>query len=1003
MLPIQLTIEGLYSYQERQTIDFTSLTEVGLFGIFGNVGSGKSSILEAITFALYGNSDRLGKSDFAYNMMNLKSNKLFIEFEFLNHENKHYKITREYKRNSKNFEKITNSGVVLYELIDNNWMPQESSDVEPILGLSSENFRRTIIIPQGKFQDFIQLKPTERTHMMKDIFNLHRYDLQDKVAALNSKNTTNLNLLQGKLSGFEEVSEEIIKTHQDKLSSENEIAVKLQQEVNQINENFQRLKRLKDDFERLKQKKVEFEKLNHQKEIVQQKKVQLDLYERIYHQFHQKLFDLKKVKKELEINSTEKEQQQKELVALTNQLENISTKISTIKPYFDELTTKQKEENDLELIIQIFDYQKNINDNKVRTQNGLERVEEVKAEVKAIDDQIKLVENEIKYLAKNRINSSNLIDAGNWFSQQKNIQETATQQQQKIENLEQKIIQLLSTFKVEGEHISEEDYLVNLNDLEKNKTVLEQQKTHIQVQEQLAHYAHNLHDGEACPLCGALEHPSKIELENISDKALLIENELKVLNDKINLLKNIFSEKKFIDDQLKVEKESAIHYKNLLEEHFKKFIWKEFDAHNFDDFETKRNNTISLEKSLEEKNSSIQKSRENLETARQKVERFSKELERIRVEEIQKETQIQQNKNNLKVLDFNDFTTKNVEEIQQELIVLKQKNSSTEKEYNALNEELNKINPLLSVQKKSIEINEKNKIDLEAQEKSLKENIHLLLNEQQIQSIEKVEEILALKLNISEIRKEVEQFTIQFETLKNVIIELESKTENTSFDEDAFQLEQQKLIEAEQKYKSANELVIQLKSEIDRLTKSFEEKKELLINLQEIQQRADNLKIMQNLFYKAGFVQYVSSIYLKQLCENANVRFHRMTRNQLSLQINENNDFEIIDYLNEGKSRSVKTLSGGQSFQVSLSLALALAESVQADAKSEKSFFFIDEGFGTQDLDAVNIVFETLLSLQKENRIVGIISHVEELKERIPMALSVTKDEEKGSIIEVSS
>lgn len=155
------------------------------------------------------------------------------------------------------------------------------------------------------------------------------------------------------------------------------------------------------------------------------------------------------------------------------------------------------------------------------------------------------------------------------------------------------------------------------------------------------------------------------------------------------------------------------------------------------------------------------------------------------------------------------------------------------------------------------------------------------------------------------------------------------------------------------------------------------------------------------MFYKAGFVQYVSSIYLKQLCENANVRFHRMTRNQLSLQINETNDFEIIDYLNEGKSRSVKTLSGGQAFQVSLSLALALAESVQSNAQSDKSFFFIDEGFGTQDLDSVNIVFETLLSLQKENRIVGIISHVEELKDRIPMSLAIKKDEERGSLIEI--
>ena len=158
---------------------------------------------------------------------------------------------------------------------------------------------------------------------------------------------------------------------------------------------------------------------------------------------------------------------------------------------------------------------------------------------------------------------------------------------------------------------------------------------------------------------------------------------------------------------------------------------------------------------------------------------------------------------------------------------------------------------------------------------------------------------------------------------------------------------------------------------------------------------------MTNLFKGAGFVQYISSIYLRQLCDHANVRFHRMTRNQLSLQLNENHDFEIIDYLNEGRSRSVKTLSGGQSFQVSLSLALALAESVQTHAQSEKNFFFIDEGFGTQDLESVNIVFETLMNLQKENRIVGIISHVEELKEKIPVSLNITKDEERGSLIEI--
>src|SRR5699024_6640643 len=164
--------------------------------------------------------------------------------------------------------------------------------------------------------------------------------------------------------------------------------------------------------------------------------------------------------------------------------------------------------------------------------------------------------------------------------------------------------------------------------------------------------------------------------------------------------------------------------------------------------------------------------------------------------------------------------------------------------------------------------------------------------------------------------------------------------------------------------------------------KSYGEKLELLEEWNQLSRRAENLRVMAGLFKASGFVQYVSTIYLSQLCDHANIRFQRMTRNQLRLQLGENNDFEIIDYLNEGRSRSVKTLSGGQSFQVSLSLALALAESVQANARAEKNFFFIDEGFGTQDIESVNIIFETLLNLNRENKIVGIISHVEELKDR---------------------
>src|SRR5699024_1092908 len=162
MILIKLTFEGVYSYRKRHNIDFQKLVDTGLFGVFGKVGSGKSSILEALTFALYGQTERLNArgDNRNYNMMNLKSNESLFDFEFFNFKNDRYRVVRQYRRNSKKFEDVSQRNAVLYQWIRDEWIPLESVDqntIEKVVGLSYDNFKRTIIIPQGKFREFIEL------------------------------------------------------------------------------------------------------------------------------------------------------------------------------------------------------------------------------------------------------------------------------------------------------------------------------------------------------------------------------------------------------------------------------------------------------------------------------------------------------------------------------------------------------------------------------------------------------------------------------------------------------------------------------------------------------------------------------------------------------------------------------------------------------------------------------------------------------------------------------
>ncbi|MCS3868197.1 exonuclease SbcC [Chryseobacterium ginsenosidimutans] len=1008
MIPIQLTIEGLYSYQERQTIDFKNLTEAGLFGIFGSVGSGKSSILEAISFALYGETERLNMRDKrAYNMMNLKSNSSYIEFDFLNFENKLFRATRDFKRNSKKFDDVKPSSVTFYQNVDNKWIPLDHSNAEQIINLSYANFKRTIIIPQGQFKEFLELGATERTNMMKEIFGLQRFDLQNNVSSLHIKNRSELDKLDGQLKGFEEINEEQISVQKENLNTEQKKLQEAKENFQKISDAFQQLKNLKLDFENLQQKKDRLNIVSAQKAEIDILETQTDLYDQISRDFIPLISEKNKLSKEISGKQTEAEKQITIVQETELQFNTIKKQLALLQPQFEVLEQSKIQENDLSLILQTLIYSNEIKNLQERTQKGSKEVTEVEEKRKNIQQNIDQLSKEIETLKTQKLDSTLLLNVGNWFIQQKNFNNSQEEQTEKIRKQQLQIEQISEELKAFPDHFKD-NFESKKAALESQKKAFSQKLDHLKIQQELAKFSSELHNGEACPLCGSSEHPNIVEfhdvnaeLKEIQEKIQTADLEISTLQKQETEIEKILERKNIFENQLKAEQEAISQIQKNIQNHLQNFTWTTFNPENESEFEQKRSQSLETEKQIELISQNISKERETLGKELENLEKYQKALETFKIQEAKKEEQINTNRSNLKLLNWENYHLKTSEEVENSYQKLAKSNIETEKNYQELTQKEKELSPKLAEQKTIFSQLEKQISELQQEISSNLECINLSLSENNFSDFSQVENILEKKINVVESRNTIQKFRIDFETLKNGILELETKLKDFSFDKDQFILKETEFNQAENELKQINDSVVKLIAEIERLEKEFRKKEDLLKEHTKLQKRSENLKTMINLFKGAGFVQYVSSIYLRQLCDHANIRFHRMTRNQLSLQLNENNDFEIIDYLNEGRSRSVKTLSGGQAFQVSLSLALALAESVQVNSQSEKNFFFIDEGFGTQDLESVNIVFETLNALQKENRIVGIISHVEELKEKIPVALEIIKDEERGSLIQI--
>ncbi|MCW0484756.1 SbcC/MukB-like Walker B domain-containing protein [Gaoshiqia sediminis] len=1020
MIPVQLTIQGLYSYQDKQTIDFTKLTAANLFGIFGTVGSGKSSILEAITFAIYGRTDRLNLSgdNRYYNMMNLKSNELLIDFIFeTGKEQTAYRATVKGKRNGKNFEDVKALDRSAYRKNGKEWIPIETDSLEQAIGLSYDNFKRTIIIPQGQFQEFLQLGNKDRTQMMKELFNLGKFEFYYKVTSLEAKNNANKQNIEGQLLQLGTVNPEQISGYK----------AQLEQLTNELAEQSKRLieyRKTEEEFRKLQeltQKKADAEKafkaLQEQEPVFKSLEQKIARYEQCVVQFKHLLDALNQTNERVLAREKQIGQDETKLKTQEEEIATLGKQVEELKPRYEKREELKQKAGELERLLRMKELAKSVLQDDERLKKGtgiceqtITKLEKAKLERQKLDELVKAERAKLPDVAL-------LSNVKAWYVEKNNLDKQLGETEKEIEKyLQEEKVNRQEVSKILAETLFSQlppdaDSEVSAQYLQ-NKTAeiklklksLEEQANHIQVKAQLKMYAEDLDEGTACPLCGSLHHPELFKTDDIQEAQLKLHGERELYEKMMDQITKFGTRLNLLDSQLQFIRrhqqelsEKKADQQKRISAHAILFVWDKYreeaelakafqEAERIQDELKKKEEILgSLDKEIvqEEKNK----------------ERFQAEVEKIKTALAVHQTELKTIGQQLKLIDPEVYRSIQTAAIETEKAGLLQEYARLEKEYGELTKllaEWTKLNDTLSG---SLVVNRKELQQDQQQLLALKKQLDEQFTKTIYQSVDEVRQVLAEPIDLDREKQNLARFKDQMVRSKSQLEQLLKEIGDRVYDSDAHQKLLLEIAAVSELQKQKNQELGKTEELLKKLQKDLESQASLKKEQERLELRAENLKTMKSLFKASGFVNYVSSVYLQNLCNAANDRFFQLTRQKLSLEITPDNNFQVRDFMNGGKVRSVKTLSGGQTFQAALSLALALADNIQKITESNQNFFFLDEGFGSLDKDSLSVVFDTLKSLRKENRIVGVISHVEEMQQEIDVHLRIDNQEERGSRI----
>ena len=317
MRPLQLKLKGINSYREEQVIDFETLTSQGLFGIFGPTGSGKSTILDAMTLALYAKLPRDTKNfintnettasvSFLFSITTDRTRKYLAERSFRYHNNTYTSTVRN-----------TTGRLIVCDGENETILADKPTEVTAecirLLGLTSEDFMRTVVLPQGQFSEFLHLKNKERRIMLQRIFHLEKYgiELTSKISRAKQKQELLLSKLDGEKKNFEEISSVQLSKLQKQEKSDTKQHSRLSKKLAKLEKSFQKTEEL----------------YNTQQELLPLKKAQKE--------------------KELLLPSIKEKENNLNITKKANQLRPFSIQVSNAQSAYDQacekLETVQKE------------------------------------------------------------------------------------------------------------------------------------------------------------------------------------------------------------------------------------------------------------------------------------------------------------------------------------------------------------------------------------------------------------------------------------------------------------------------------------------------------------------------------------------------------------------------------------------------------------------------------------------------------------------------------------